>query len=85
MSAGETGGAPEASAGVLVVSHPRGQGRNLSAGRQEACQRLVPVGWLFPAPTPADTLLTGGWATGVARRSESECGEIGGVAGAGVE
>ena len=49
-------------------------------GRQEACQRLVPVGWLFPAPTPADTLLTGGWATGVERRSESECGEIGGTA-----
>ena len=49
-------------------------------GRQEARQRLVQVGWLFPTPTPADTLLTGGWATGVERRSESECGEIGGTA-----
>lgn len=36
------------------------------------------MGWLFP--TPADTLLTGGWATGVERRSESERGEIGGIA-----
>ena len=72
--------APEASAGGTVVSHLRGQGRNLSAGRQEACQRLVQVGWLFPTPTPADTLLTGGRVTGVERRSESECGEIGGTA-----
>ena len=55
-------------------------GRSLSAGRQEARQRLVQVGWLFPTPTPADTLLTGGWATGLERRSESECGEIGGTA-----
>ena len=60
LSAGETGGAPEAGAGGLVVSHPRGQGRNLSAERQEACQRLVQACWLFPTPTPADTLLTGG-------------------------
>jgi len=36
------------------------------------------AGWLFPTPT--DTLLTGGRETGVARRSESERGEIGGTA-----
>ncbi len=72
--------APGAGAGGSVVSHLRGQGRNLSAGRQEACQRPVQVGWLFPTPTPADTLLTGGWTTGVERRSESERGEIGGTA-----
>ena len=42
--------------------------------------RPVQEGRLFPTPTPADTLLTGGWATGVERRSESERGEIGGTA-----
>ena len=77
---GKRWGASEAGAGGPAVSHLRGQGRNLSAGRQEACQRPVQVGWLFPTPTPADTLLTGGWATGVERRSESERGEIGGTA-----
>ncbi len=59
---------PEVSAGGPAVSHPRGQGRNLSAGRQEACQRLVQACWLFPAPTPADTLLTGG--AGQSRRGK---------------
>ena len=47
-------------------------------GRQEARLRSVQEGWVFPSR--ADTILTGGWATGVERRSESERGEIGGTA-----
>ena len=58
-----------------VACFPKAEIR--AVGNDGARLRSLQAGWLFPTPTPADTLLTGGWATGVERRSESEREEIG--------